>query len=422
MVVVVGAGATGLGVGWDLALRGIPVTVVDQGDVGHGTSGRFHGLLHSGGRYVVTDPPAARACAEENRIVRRVAAAAVEPAGGFFVQVGGEADSFRRAWLEGCRAAGIPTDVPVARLTPDQLRFVYHGDAGAVVPYRWESGDGQVRERWKPFEGVLDTVLRRYREAYGEADRQVWAQYLTARPCPACQGARLRPESLPPERPRPFDWRRANAFASLRAVRHAPDMLRPIFAWCCTWFAISASQTSFILANQLRFGWSTLQNGLALALMGVIQALVQGVLLRLATRRLGVHRTALVGYGASVAGFLLYAGASRPWLMLLGIVVLSIGALGGPSVQSMVSADTPANRQGELQGTLASLQGLMLVLGPPVMGSLFAFGTRPGHARFAGAPFLLSALICLGALLALLRLRPAAGRAEGALPEGGLSR
>jgi len=240
--------------------------------------------------------------------------------------------------------------------------------------------------------------------------------------CNLLYGLLLLPESLPPERRRPFDWRRANAFASLRAVRHAPDMLRPIFAWCCTWFAISASQTSFILANQLRFGWSTLQNGLALALMGVIQALVQGVLLRLATRRLGVHRTALVGYGASVAGFLLYAGASRPWLMLLGIVVLSIGALGGPSVQSMVSADTPANRQGELQGTLASLQGLMLVLGPPVMGSLFAFGTRPGHARFAGAPFLLSALICLGALLALLRLRPAAGRAEGALPEGGLSR
>ncbi len=109
MVVVVGAGATGLGIAWDLALRKIPVTVVEMGDIGHGTSGRFHGLLHSGGRYVVTDPPAARDCMAENRILRRVMPDGLEPTGGYFVDVGEDGlDAFTDQWTAGCHAAAIP--------------------------------------------------------------------------------------------------------------------------------------------------------------------------------------------------------------------------------------------------------------------------------------------------------------------------
>lgn len=240
--------------------------------------------------------------------------------------------------------------------------------------------------------------------------------------CNLLYGLLLLPESLPPERRRPFDWRRANAFASLRAASQAPGVRRPVLAWCCSWLAISASQTSFILANQLRFGWSTVENGLAMALAGLSQVIVQVLLMRLVTRRLGVRGAALVGYGASVAGFLVYAGADRPWIMLLGIPVLAFGALGGPAVQSIVSAAASANRQGEIQGTLASLQGLMLVIGPPIMGSLFALATRPGHRHFVGAPFLLSALISAAALLAMLGLPPTSPAAGDALPEGEVSR
>ena len=55
-VLVIGGGATGAGVAWDAALRGFDVVLVERGDLAEGTSGRFHGLLHSGGRYVVKDP------------------------------------------------------------------------------------------------------------------------------------------------------------------------------------------------------------------------------------------------------------------------------------------------------------------------------------------------------------------------------
>src|SRR4051794_6885471 len=65
-VLVIGGGATGVGTAWDAALRGFDVVLVERADLGEGTSGRFHGLLHSGGRYVVKDPVAAKECVDEN--------------------------------------------------------------------------------------------------------------------------------------------------------------------------------------------------------------------------------------------------------------------------------------------------------------------------------------------------------------------
>src|ERR1700746_1457379 len=84
-VLVIGGGATGVGVAWDASLRGYDVVLVDRLDLAEGTSGRFHGLLHSGGRYAVKDPHAAEECIQENRILRSIAADCIEDIGGFFV-------------------------------------------------------------------------------------------------------------------------------------------------------------------------------------------------------------------------------------------------------------------------------------------------------------------------------------------------
>ena len=65
-LLVIGGGATGAGVAWDACLRGYRTILVDRSDLADGTSGRFHGLLHSGGRYVVKDPRAATECIQEN--------------------------------------------------------------------------------------------------------------------------------------------------------------------------------------------------------------------------------------------------------------------------------------------------------------------------------------------------------------------
>lgn len=112
--IVVGGGIVGLWAALDLGLRGARVALVERAWPGAGTSGKFHGLLHSGGRYVVRDPVSARECVEENRVLRRVMPHAVAATGGFFVALSGAEERFYDTWAEAARAAGVPfREVPV---------------------------------------------------------------------------------------------------------------------------------------------------------------------------------------------------------------------------------------------------------------------------------------------------------------------
>jgi glycerol-3-phosphate dehydrogenase len=140
-VLVIGGGATGTGVAWDAALRGFDVVLVDRADLAEGTSGRFHGLLHSGGRYVVKDPKAAEECIVENRVLRRVAADCIEDTGGLFVTTPWDDPAYADRFAEGCRAAGVDCeeiDRAVAlreepRLNPDISRAFRVPDANIDV-------------------------------------------------------------------------------------------------------------------------------------------------------------------------------------------------------------------------------------------------------------------------------------------------
>ncbi len=110
-VIIIGGGATGCGIARDLALRGIPHCLVEKGDFAAGATGACHGLLHSGGRYAVTDPVAARECYEENLILRRIGRKCVEQTGGLFVRLPGDSKRFREVFLRGCDEIGIPAEV-----------------------------------------------------------------------------------------------------------------------------------------------------------------------------------------------------------------------------------------------------------------------------------------------------------------------
>ena len=114
-VLVIGGGATGAGVAWDAALRGYDVVLVERRDLGEGTSGRFHGLLHSGARYALKDPDAARECIAENVICRRILADTIEDTGGFFVSTPEDDPAYGDLLLENCAATGVPcTEIAVS--------------------------------------------------------------------------------------------------------------------------------------------------------------------------------------------------------------------------------------------------------------------------------------------------------------------
>ena len=113
-VLIVGGGATGGGLAHDLALRGLRVTLVDRGEVTSGTSGRHHGLLHSGARYAVGDREAGVECIQESMLLKRIAPGTFECNDGLFVAVCEEDLEYLEPLVEGCTGAGIP----VQRLSP----------------------------------------------------------------------------------------------------------------------------------------------------------------------------------------------------------------------------------------------------------------------------------------------------------------
>ncbi len=108
---IIGGGATGTAIARDLAMRGVSVCLLERGDLASGTTGNYHGLLHSGARYVTNDLPAAKECSEENAILRRIAPHCIEDTGGLFLILDGRAELlFQRSFVEGCHAAGIPIE------------------------------------------------------------------------------------------------------------------------------------------------------------------------------------------------------------------------------------------------------------------------------------------------------------------------
>jgi glycerol-3-phosphate dehydrogenase len=141
-VLIIGGGATGAGISRDLALRGVPSILVEKGDFTSGASGRNQGLLHSGGRYAVTDPEAARECIAENKILRKIAPHCIEDTGGLFVSLPEDGPEYRATFIRACGAAGIDT-LPLSpretlsmepRLNPCTIGAVQVPD-GAIDPF-----------------------------------------------------------------------------------------------------------------------------------------------------------------------------------------------------------------------------------------------------------------------------------------------
>ena len=128
-VVIIGGGATGAGVLWDLALRGIPAILLEQKDLANGATGRCHGLLHSGGRYVVKDSEAAGECVAENRIIKHIAPHCVHDTGGLFVQCRQDDPDFFAQWYAACQKIGLPTE----RLSADQTLALEPNLSGDIL-------------------------------------------------------------------------------------------------------------------------------------------------------------------------------------------------------------------------------------------------------------------------------------------------
>ena len=142
-VLIIGAGVTGTALARDLALRGVDCILVEKDDINAGASGRNHGLLHSGARYVAGDPGAAMECRAEGAILKRVAAQTIQDTGGYFVAVQGDDERYIADFASHCARSGITAramDVAAARAQEpalsDRTIAVFEVPDAAIDPFR----------------------------------------------------------------------------------------------------------------------------------------------------------------------------------------------------------------------------------------------------------------------------------------------
>lgn len=215
------------------------------------------------------------------------------------------------------------------------------------------------------------------------------------------------PESLSKENRRKFSWKRANPLGSLKHLRKYPAVAGLIISLILVYLSAHAVQTTWTFYTMEKFEWTPQWVGYSLTFIGIMIALVQGLLIRIIIPKIGQKRGVYVGLLLYSVGFLLFAFATKGWMMFAFMIPYSLGGIAGPSLQGIISGNVPGNEQGELQGGLTSLMSATSIFGPVLMTSLFAYFTsKDAPFLFPGAPFLMGAILTLiSAILAYRSLK-----------------
>ncbi|CAA0126046.1 Tetracycline resistance protein, class C [Halioglobus japonicus] len=212
------------------------------------------------------------------------------------------------------------------------------------------------------------------------------------------------PESHKKENRREFDLGRANPLGALRQLMRYPGVLALVLVYFCYLLGHFSLPSTWAFFTIEKFDWSPREIGFSLSAVGVAMIFVQAYLIRKVLPILGPKKTAVVGFIATALSFIGYAFVPYGWMMYPLIALGALQGFVGPSLQSIMSERTPANGQGELQGALSSMSGLVAILSPPFMTQLFAyFSTDTAIVYFPGAPFFASAVFTLLAMVLLLR-------------------
>lgn len=211
------------------------------------------------------------------------------------------------------------------------------------------------------------------------------------------------PESLKPENRRPFDWKRANPFGTLKVLFRYPILKSFLFTLFAVNIAHHALQSTWSFITIAKFGWDAKMIGLSLTMVGLMVAIVQGGLSRVILPRLGSKKAIFTGLTISMLGYYAYSLATEGWMMFAITIPFAFGGLAGPSIQGLVSNQVPRDAQGELQGGLTGIISLSAIIGPLIMTRIFShFSMKDAENYYPGAPFFAAGiLISLGILLIL---------------------
>ena len=213
-----------------------------------------------------------------------------------------------------------------------------------------------------------------------------------------CYGFFVLPESLPIDRRRPFDWRRANPVAALKGLAALKGVGALVWVIGMASLAQFMLHMSWVLYTKFKFGWGPGQVGWSLFAVGVVSAFSQGVLLRRLLARFSPRQLAVAGLLVGGCSYLGFGLATEGWMMYAVIALGLVGGTAQAAMQSIVSNAAEPSRQGQTMGAVASLSSLMAVVAPVVALELLRWVShRPAGDWLIGLPFFTCSVLQFGA-------------------------
>ena len=207
------------------------------------------------------------------------------------------------------------------------------------------------------------------------------------------------PETVTDQIRRPFSLRRANPLGAFKHIGQLPGLGRLMgmsFIYGIAFFVYPSIWAYF---GKLQFGWGPGMIGLSLGAFGIGIAIVQGVLIRPILARIGERNAVLLGLGVDVVAFVALGFVTNGWIALALTPLTALGSIAGPALQGIMSRTAPDDQQGELQGALTSINAVASIAAPLAMTQVFFYFTHENAPIYLpGAPFILSAILVVGAI------------------------
>lgn len=224
-------------------------------------------------------------------------------------------------------------------------------------------------------------------------------------------GLLILPESLPRERRMTFSWRRANPFGALRLLRSHSELTGLAVVNFLLYFSHHVFSAVFVLYAGYRYGWTPWQVGVLLALVGVLDLVVQAVLVGPAVKRWGDRKVMLFGLAGGTVGIALMGLAPTGWWFVVAMFPNALWGLSMPTLQSLMTRRVSESEQGQLQGANSSIGSIAGVLSPLFFGAVYAVSVGPdAWIPHPGTSFFIAALVLVAAAVVGWRVVKAHGR------------
>lgn len=207
-------------------------------------------------------------------------------------------------------------------------------------------------------------------------------------------------ETLAPENRRPFELKRASPWGALTQLSKYPLLIGLVIAVFLNNIGYHIWPSNWNFYTIETFAWTPLDVGLSMAFVGVMSVIVQGGLLRIVIPKFGPVRCAYFGITATVVAFVGVATAGSSAALFFWCGMSSLGGLAAPSVNSILSNQVAADSQGELQGIMASVSSVAMIVGPLLLTQTFTYFTSDSAPLYLpGSAFWVAAILTSAALI-----------------------